>query len=141
MARARRPCLRPDHRTSDADELAAWSVLTRAIAWFPELLARHPEWLAALIEKFDSPASWRVADGARELFATLRARGLRLAVVSNWHTALHRILDGLGLDAQFDLVLCSGAEGFEHRTRDLPPCDGETFGHAGRNRAYRRLLP
>lgn len=104
---------RPDHRTSDAEELEAWRVLTRHIASeFPQLLDRHPEWLEALVARFDSGSTWRVTAGARPLFAALRERGLKLAVVSNWHTALHRILDELAISESFDLVVCSGGEGF-----------------------------
>ncbi len=104
---------RPDHRTSDVEERDAWHVLTQTIAkHFPDLHARHPEWFDLLMNRFDAPTTWVIADGAVELLRALRNRGLKLAIVSNWHSALVPILREHGLLDYFDAVLCSGSEGY-----------------------------
>lgn len=101
-----------DHATSDRAEREAWHRLTRRVAEpFPELLDAHEEWLASLFTHFDDPASWRVMDGAAQVLDELRVRGVACAVVSNWHTALHRILATHGLDTRMEHVLTSAEVG------------------------------
>jgi REG-2-like HAD superfamily hydrolase len=68
---------------------------------------------SALFTRFADSATFRVAPGARELTRALRARGLKLAVVSNWSEALPGLLQGLGLADQLDLVTVSSLEGCE----------------------------
>jgi REG-2-like HAD superfamily hydrolase len=98
--------------SSDAHEREAWRRFTLAVAEpFPELAARHAEWLPRLIEHFDAAAGWRPIPGAHELLAALRARGTIVGVVSNWHTALHGILAAHGLARHCDFVLTSAEAG------------------------------
>lgn len=44
---------------------------------------------------------------------TLKSRGLKLAVVSNWDISLHKTLRIFGLSEYFDVVVASMEEGFE----------------------------
>ncbi|MEZ6194943.1 MAG: HAD family hydrolase [Planctomycetota bacterium] len=102
----------PGLETSEALEREAWRHFTRAVAAPFEALERvHEAWHDRLVAHFDAPASWRPIEGAREVLGTLRRRGIALAVVSNWHRALHRILAGLELDRDLDLVLTSSDSG------------------------------
>jgi putative hydrolase of the HAD superfamily len=90
--------------------------------WFAAFIARiyqeglrlPPSELSAvqgeLFARFADPASFRAFPGARELLATLRARGLAVGVVSNWSERLPEVLDGLGLSAGLDFVLVSALE-------------------------------
>ena len=48
---------------------------------------------------------FRVLDGVEDALASLRARGLELAVVGNWDIGLTEYLDQLGLSAYFRLIL------------------------------------
>ena len=57
-------------------------------------------------------------DGAREAIERLRARGLALAVVSNWDVSLHEVLERCGL-AGFGAVLTSAEEGTAKPAPDL----------------------
>lgn len=66
-----------------------------------------------LFERFEDPATFEVHAGARELLDELRARGLRLGVVSNWSARLPRVLAVLELAERFDFVLCSALEELE----------------------------
>lgn len=54
---------------------------------------------ATLWDHYASASAWRLAPGAREGLAALRARGLRLGVLSNFDQRLPDVLGELGLDA------------------------------------------
>jgi putative hydrolase of the HAD superfamily len=74
---------------------------------FPDFEA----FFAALWRHFAEPAAWQPRPGARELLAALRARGLKLAVVSNFDGRLPALLAGLGLAPLLDAVLLPGEVG------------------------------
>ena len=101
-----------DLETSEALERDAWRRFTlEAARPFPALVARHSDWLALLVDHFDSANAWALAPGAKTLLGALRTRGVRLGVVSNWPSALHGIGAGLGLDRLVDFVLTSAEAG------------------------------
>ncbi len=58
-----------------------------------------------LFAHFARPEAWRARPGAGEALAALGARGLRLAVVSNFDHRLEPILAGLGLAGFFEAVV------------------------------------
>jgi putative hydrolase of the HAD superfamily len=60
---------------------------------------------------------FRAFDDVAPALAALRARGARLAVVSNWDVSLHEVLATTGLAAGVDIVLTSAQE----RTRKPAP--------------------
>lgn len=98
--------------SSDELEAASWHAYTADVAApFPALRERHEAWLTRLATWFDRPEAWRVRDGAHDVLERLRARGCRLAVVSNWHTALDAILEAQAL--RFDTVVTSAACGYK----------------------------
>lgn len=72
-----------------------------------------------LFERFSDPRTFRLFPGALELLDRLRARGLALGIVSNWSSRLVDLLDGLGVSARVDFVLCSALEGCEKPDRRL----------------------
>jgi putative hydrolase of the HAD superfamily len=53
-----------------------------------------------------------VVPQAPSLLQSLRARGLKVAIVSNWHGGLNRIVSALGLADLVDFVVCSADVGF-----------------------------
>jgi len=59
----------------------------------------------ALWRHFADPAAWEAMPGAHEALRALRARGLRLGVLSNFDGRLPGLLAGLGLAASFELVV------------------------------------
>lgn len=100
-------------RTSEDDERAMWRRFTAEVAApFPDLHACHAAWLARLVAWFDEAGAWAPAPGAIPLLQALRAREIRVGVVSNWHGALHGILDGLGLRSLVDFVIVSAEHGW-----------------------------
>ncbi len=74
---------------------------------------RLPELCSELFERFEDPATFRLYDGARTFLSDMRARGLRLGVISNWSARLPRLLDRLELSDAFDVVLSSALEACE----------------------------
>jgi REG-2-like HAD superfamily hydrolase len=68
---------------------------------------------AELFEVFADAGNFRLMPGAEELLESVRRRGLRLAVVSNWSPSLTSLLRGLGVLEAFDTVLISSVEELE----------------------------
>jgi len=102
-----------DHRSSDALERERWHRFTLKIAQeIPELLPHHKAWLERLEGAFDTGDGWRLVSSAPPLLRDLRARGLKVAIVSNWHAGLHRIVSSVGLADLVDFVVCSADVGF-----------------------------
>jgi putative hydrolase of the HAD superfamily len=62
---------------------------------------------AAVFEHFARPDAWRVFADVQPTLKQLHTRGLRLAVVSNFDTRLHGLLEGLGLAGSFHSVVLS----------------------------------
>jgi putative hydrolase of the HAD superfamily len=75
--------------------------------------APAPAVLDELFEAFAEPALWHVFPEVPAVLAALRARGVRLAIVSNWDSRLPALLDRVGLSPWFDAILVSGIEGVE----------------------------
>jgi len=71
------------------------------------------ELLDALIRHFAEPRAWTIAPGAADCCASVRARGMKVAVVSNWDHHLRPLLTGLGVSAWIDLLVVSAEEGLE----------------------------
>ncbi|MFM1813259.1 MAG: hypothetical protein RLZZ336_2197, partial [Cyanobacteriota bacterium] len=65
----------------------------------------------ALFEHFAQPERWRVYSEVAAQLTAWRQAGLRLAVVSNFDSRLHGLLQALGLMAQLDAVVISSEIG------------------------------
>ena len=70
-----------------------------------------PEAFARLSAHFRDPISWRIYDDVLGALDALEARGLLLAVVSNWDSHLPALLDGLELTRRFRAISVSAIEG------------------------------
>jgi len=68
---------------------------------------------AELYHRFGAAAAWEVYPEVRPTLAALRAKGLRLAVVSNWDERLPLLLERLGLAKSFQAIVCSSEVGVE----------------------------
>ncbi|HEX3527451.1 MAG TPA: HAD-IA family hydrolase [Thermoanaerobaculia bacterium] len=68
---------------------------------------------AELFYRFATPEAWEVFPEVPAVLARLRARGLRLAVVSNWDPRLPDLLESLGLARSFDAIVYSSEVGVE----------------------------
>lgn len=85
------------------------------------LEAPNPSRFAAaeLFARFGRADSWEVYPDVPDVLEALRARGLRLGVISNWDPRLPDVLDGLGLTPWLDTVVYSSAVGAEKPDRRI----------------------
>jgi putative hydrolase of the HAD superfamily len=103
-------CPDPEPQRLGACERGWWRRVVRATLDAPD----DPGFDACfdqLFAHFATPGAWRVHPDVHPALAELRARAVRLAVVSNFDRRLGTILTGLGLAPSFDLVLASTAVG------------------------------
>lgn len=109
--------LRQQGRTyslSEAESRRAWTDLYRAFLREFGVGGERLDRLAAqLYATFSSPSSYRVFDDAWPVLGSLRARGIRLGVVSNWESWLTRLLEASGLAELLDFAIISGQVGIE----------------------------
>lgn len=94
--------------------------------------------LEELVAHFADERNWAVFPEVEESLRALKARGLRLSVVSNWDSTLPSLLSRLGLDRHFDEVVVSALVGaskpgpaiFEEALRRAGVAPGEAL-HVG----------
>jgi len=99
-------------QTSEPRERRWWArvvrrTFERACCGTPE-----PAVVAAGLAAFARGAAWRPCAGAVEVLRTLKARGLKIALVSNFDGRLHRVVAELGLSLFFDAVVVSSETGW-----------------------------
>ena len=101
-------------RTSDALERESWRRHARGVMEaLPAMDGIDFEaWFEDLYRDFGSSAVWRPYDDVVPALERFRARGLRLAVVSNWDSRLHAILEDGDLRRWFDEVVVSSEIGW-----------------------------
>ena len=74
-------------------------------------LATNPVFFHQLYGHFAQAEPWRVYPDVAPALAALAARGLRLAVISNWDDRLRPLLEALGLARHFQPIIVSGELG------------------------------
>lgn len=99
-------------QTSEPRERRWWSRVVRRTFERAGCAAPGDAAVAAGVEAFARGASWRPCPGALETLATLRSRGLRVAMVSNYDSRLHRVVEELGLAPHLDAVVVSSETGW-----------------------------
>ena len=85
-----------------------WRQVVRSTFLAADSARRVPDFDACfegLWRHYASPAAWRLREGAAEILARLRERGLRTGVVSNVDGRLPALLQGLGLAGLIDAVV------------------------------------
>lgn len=93
-----------------ARERAWWQAVVRAVFADVEI-ADFDAYFADLFGFFASAAAWRVDPDAAPLLGRLRARGLRILVVSNFDARVRGVLAALGLADLIDQVTISSEAG------------------------------
>ncbi len=90
---------------------AAWQALVNET--FALAGAVHPseECFHALYRRFEQADVWRIFDDVRPVLGELRARGLKLCVISNWDERLRPLLDALDLARWFEAIVISHEAG------------------------------
>jgi REG-2-like HAD superfamily hydrolase len=72
-----------------------------------------PAFQERLFERFSDAQTFRLFPGARKLLASLRKRGLRIGIISNWSERLHGLLESMDLSSPFEVILSSAVERLE----------------------------
>lgn len=117
-------------RTSDEHERVSWTAHARKVAGGLPGMAKvdFDRWFEDLYGEFGTASAWEPFDDAVPLLESLRARGVRLAIVSNWDTRLRAILDERRLRPYFDAVVISAEVGWR---KPHPAIFGKALGLLG----------
>jgi putative hydrolase of the HAD superfamily len=68
---------------------------------------------AELFQAFTGPEAWEVFEEVPEVLAALKAKGMRMAVVSNWDDRLPVLLERLEISRFFESIVFSASVGSE----------------------------
>jgi putative hydrolase of the HAD superfamily len=100
---------------STTDQQRGWTYFELVLTQAGVPLSEHTAAALAELHAYHQTQNlWEtVPDEVRPSLAALRARGLRLVVVSNANGTLHRAFERLGLTSAFDLIFDSSDEGVE----------------------------
>lgn len=106
-----------------APGLAETEIQARERAWWHEVARRSlapfgpfpafEAFFAEVFEAFRHRDAWDLLPGAAEALQILRARGLRLGIISDIDSRLFDVLAGFGLQATFDFVCLSFRCGYQ----------------------------
>ena len=104
---------RPENDTWGDDEKidAAWRQYHALMLWELGLEDLGHQLIDRILASQYAPDSWELYPDVLPAVDELRRLGLRLGIVSDWGSNLLPIVDGLGLGAELDFVLASGAVG------------------------------
>jgi putative hydrolase of the HAD superfamily len=95
-----------EDRTSDV-WVGMYSLLCRKLG-----IENGAERIAARVyQEFGDPSRWEAYSDVLPAFRRLRARGMRLGLISNWDNRLSGLITGLGLDAELDTIVSSAEVG------------------------------
>jgi putative hydrolase of the HAD superfamily len=108
----------------------AWAALVHETLQGVTPCAGDPAFFAVLYEHFAGPEPWQVYPDVRPALETLRRRGCRLAVLSNWDPRLRPLLQALKLADFFEALFISAEVGW-HKP------DPRLFAHAARRLGLR----
>jgi HAD superfamily hydrolase (TIGR01549 family) len=111
-------------RTVFAREEADWIALKTECAGIlaNAIRAQHKNFAlgeAQVLRVLESALVFRTFPEVREVLENLKARGVKMGVLSNWDFSLHHILDSAGLSDYFSFVLPSSEAGVQKPAREF----------------------
>lgn len=96
-----------------SDDLRARAIWIEMYEYMASLLGiaveRHRELAETVYRYYFSPGSWKPFDDVLPLLDALKARGYRMALISNWDMTLSPIIEGLGMAHYFETIISSAA--------------------------------
>lgn len=102
-------------QTSEIDERSWWRTFALTVYFDVDVPDQFQWWydriFDGLYKRFSEPEVWHLYDDVIPALDGLIARGMRLAVVSNWDSRLPALLEKLGLSDRFEFVLTSAEAG------------------------------
>jgi len=90
-----------------------WTTYNRVLLSVCARDPRDPEKAELVYRRFASAITWRIYDEVHDVLGELRARSVRLGIISNWTGDLEEVLARIGLRDPFDFVLDSARFGHE----------------------------
>jgi putative hydrolase of the HAD superfamily len=99
-------------QTSEPRERRWWARVVALTFERAGCAAPPPAAVTAGLEAFARGDAWRPCAGALETLAALKAHGLKTAIVSNYDSRLHRVVEELGLGPFLDAVVVSSEAGW-----------------------------
>ena len=107
------PMVFPGRRGADLDraERGWWRSVVERVTGGERTLEDFDTYFNRLYSHYAQAGGWRVYPEVPPVLEALRARGVALAVVSNFDSRLAPLLETLGLASYFDAVVCSGEVG------------------------------
>lgn len=98
--------------TTERGEKAWWFNLVKSVfdGKMPRL--RFGDYFDELYDLFGQPSTWRLFPDSLRTLATLRDRGVRVGIVSNWDSRLFRLCEGLGVTPLVEFILASAVVGY-----------------------------
>ncbi|MEP2774948.1 MAG: HAD-IA family hydrolase [Luteolibacter sp.] len=110
----------PEDGDGDAIEKEWWHEMVRRAA---EAAGIRPDPVTMtdafeeIFEHYSAGAAWKLFPEVDAVLASLKAKGISLAITSNYDSRLHRVVKELGIAQHFDLILTSA----EARARKPAP--------------------
>jgi putative hydrolase of the HAD superfamily len=101
------------YRLFDGGETAWWARISEIAFDLCGVAPEHRPDVEDLRAWFARAEAWRVYPEVPGVLEDLRARGVRLGVISNWDSRLPALLRTLGLEGLFEVLIYSAAAGFE----------------------------
>jgi putative hydrolase of the HAD superfamily len=101
------------HRLSYERERDWWKFLVR------EVFSRHitfqdfEAFFDYLYIRFAEADCWRLYEEVPEILQSLKSKGLRMAIVSNWDSRLPSLCEKLAIDSYFETMVISSIVGYE----------------------------
>jgi len=98
---------------SDEQDFEMWRRIVREVHTRVPALARldAEAWFRRLYEAFGRADHWRLYPDVEKTLKGLRARGLKLGIISNWSTRLRPIARDTGLEGLVDFIVVSSEVG------------------------------
>jgi REG-2-like HAD superfamily hydrolase len=128
--RSRVPRGRPPYGRTDAESRVFWrGVVADAFAGCGHALPPDP-FFDGLYDRFATAACWRLFDDTREALALCRDRGVGVGVLSNFDPRLRPLLESLGIEGLFDVVVVSCEVGLEKPDQGIYKEAARLAGHA-----------
>ena len=100
-------------------EIGWWGEFVREVLRRLDHDAPWEPLLDDLYEAFCDASVWKVFPETEKTLETLRQRGIRLAVISNWDRRLPDILESLQLTDRFEAITVSSIEGVEKPSPEI----------------------
>jgi REG-2-like HAD superfamily hydrolase len=75
-------------------------------------VAEHARQLAELsFSRLTEPEAWKLFDDVADTLEEIKARGIKMGLISNWDRSLPKVIHGMGLGRYFEVIVASAAVG------------------------------